>query len=230
MIFDYRLKVFYTVAKKLSFTKAANELFISQPAVTKHINELESQLQVMLFKRNGNFITLTPAGEVLERHALEIFRQYTLLENELAVLQNQESGSLCIGASTTLAQYVLPLILARFKKTYPLINFTFISGNSGFIEQQVINQKVDIALVEGNSHKPQISYEPFANDEIVMVTKTASKLGQQSSICASIERNTSRLKRRRFWHIGCSPESPCSFQPASKRFAGGNQIGYHRKH
>ena len=182
MIFDFRLKVFHTVSQKLSFTKAANELFITQPAVTKHINELESQLQVMLFKRNGNSISLTPAGEILERYAIEIFRQYALLENELAVLQNQEIGSICIGASTTVAQYVLPSILARFKKTYPLIIFTFISGNSGFIEQLVINQKVDIALVEGNSHRPQISYEPFVNDEIVLVTRFANKLGQLASI------------------------------------------------
>src|SRR4051812_42927628 len=98
MIFEFRLKVFYTVSSKLSFTKAANELFITQPAVTKHINELESHLQVMLFKRQGNSIALTPAGEILERYAKEIFRQYGLLENELALLQNEESGTLCIGA------------------------------------------------------------------------------------------------------------------------------------
>lgn len=108
MIFDFRLKVFYTVSQKLSFTKAAQELFISQPAVTKHIKELEEQTGLALFKRHGNNITLTPAGQVLLKHAQQIFKVYAALENDLAQLQNPESGTIRIGASTTLAQYVLP--------------------------------------------------------------------------------------------------------------------------
>ncbi|MES2734013.1 MAG: LysR family transcriptional regulator, partial [Bacteroidota bacterium] len=128
MIFDFRLKVFYTVSQKLSFTKAANDLFISQPAVTKHINELELQLGAALFKRNGNSIALTPAGQIAVRYAQQIFQTYTALENEIAELHHISSGTIRIGASTTLAQYVLPKILALFKTTHPAIAFTFISG------------------------------------------------------------------------------------------------------
>ena len=104
MIFDFRLKVFYTVAQKLSFTKAANELFITQPAVTKHINELEHQLGVGLFKRQGNTISITPAGQVVLEHAQKIFQIYAALENDLVQLTNTSGGNIHIGASTTLAQ------------------------------------------------------------------------------------------------------------------------------
>src|SRR6201746_2145503 len=130
MIFDFRLKVFYTVAQRLSFTKAASELFITQPAVTKHIKELEQQLSVQLFKRNGNNISLTVAGKVLEQYAEKIFQTYTALETELAQLNNIEAGTLHIGASTTVAQTIFPKLLALFKKTYPSVIFTFTQGNT----------------------------------------------------------------------------------------------------
>jgi DNA-binding transcriptional LysR family regulator len=182
MIFDFRLKVFYTVSQKLSFTKAAEALFVSQPAVTKHIKELEEQLGTALFKRNGSNISLTSAGQVLVKHTQHIFETYATLENELAQLNDSVSGNIRIGASTTLAQYVLPKILALFKSTYPSIHFTFASGNSEAIEQLVMTEQIDFAIVEGNSHHPQIMYEPFVKDEIVLVAKTGSALAQRGEI------------------------------------------------
>jgi len=182
MIFDFRLKVFYTVAQRLSFTKAAAELFITQPAVTKHIKELELQLHAQLFMRNGNNIVLTPAGKVLLQYAEKIFQTYTELETELAQLHNIEAGTLHIGASTTVAQTILPRILALFKKTYPAVNFTFIQGNTDMITQLVLAEKVDIAIVEGAAHYPQIAYAPFAKDEIVLVTRANNQLSKKSEI------------------------------------------------
>ncbi|CAN5162000.1 LysR family transcriptional regulator [soil metagenome] len=182
MIFDFRLKVFYTVAQRLSFTRAAVELFITQPAITKHIKELEQQLSVQLFKRNGNNITLTAAGKVLVQYAEKIFQNYTDLENELAQLTNIEAGSLHIGASTTVAQTILPKLLALFKKTYPAISFTFIQGNTDFITQQILAGKIDIAIVEGAAHYPQLAYAPFARDEIVLVTNANNQLAKKPEI------------------------------------------------
>lgn len=182
MIFDFRLKVFYTVSQKLSFTKAAEALFVSQPAVTKHIKELEEQLGTSLFKRNGSNISLTPAGQILVKHAQHIFETYTTLENELAQLNDSVSGNIRIGASTTLAQYVLPKILALFRRTYPSIHFTFTNGNSEAIEQLTMAEKIDIAIVEGNSRHPQIMYEPFVKDEIVLVSKASSAIAQRGEI------------------------------------------------
>ncbi|HEY0055129.1 MAG TPA: LysR family transcriptional regulator [Pedobacter sp.] len=182
MIFDFRLKVFHTVAEKLSFTKAASELFISQPAVTKHIHELEQQLATALFKRNGNNISLTPAGDILHRYSQKIFDTYMALEAELAQLGDVSGGRLRIGASTTIAQNILPRILALFKKTYPAISFTFVQGNTDSITLQLIAEKLDIALVEGNSHFPQVAYEPFLKDEIVLVARANSKLAKLAEI------------------------------------------------
>ena len=182
MIFDFRLKVFYTVAQRLSFTKAAGELFITQPAVTKHIKELEQQLNVQLFKRNGNNINLTTAGKVLLQYTEKIFQTYTELETELAQLSNIEAGTLHIGASTTVAQTILPKLLALFKKTYPAVTFTFIQGNTDFITQQVLAEKIDVAIVEGAAHYPQIAYAPFAKDEIVLVTRANNQLSKKTEI------------------------------------------------
>jgi len=182
MIFDFRLKVFYTVAQRLSFTKAGGELFITQPAVTKHIKELEQQLNVQLFKRNGNNINLTTAGKVLLQYTEKIFQTYTELETELAQLNNIEAGTMHIGASTTVAQTILPKLLALFKKTYPAISFTFTQGNTDYITQQVLAEKIDIAIVEGAAHYPQIAYAPFAKDEIVLVTRANNQLSKKAEI------------------------------------------------
>ncbi|MGV3508114.1 MAG: LysR substrate-binding domain-containing protein [Sphingobacteriaceae bacterium] len=182
MIFDFRLKVFHTVARKLSFTKAATELFISQPAVTKHIHELEQQLSTALFKRNGNTISLTEAGLILLQYSEKIFETYTALETELAQLSDVTGGNLRIGASTTIAQNILPRILALFKKAYPTISYTFVQNNTDSISLQVIAEKIDIALVEGNSHFPQLAYETFAKDEIVLVTRANSNLAKLTEI------------------------------------------------
>lgn len=178
MVFDFRLKVFYTVAQKLSFTKAAAELFITQPAVTKHIRELEQQLGLALFKRHGNTISITPGGEIVLKYAEKIFGTYVLLENELAQLNKISEGTIRIGASTTLAQTLVPKILGQFKKTYPAIHVSFLRGNTDLISHQIIKEKIDIAIVEGTLHHPQISYENFLKDEIVLVSKTNSKLSR----------------------------------------------------
>lgn len=182
MIFDFRLKVFYTVAQRLSFTKAASELFITQPAVTKHIKELEHQLSQQLFKRNGNNIALTTAGKILEKYAEKIFQTYTDLETELAQLNNLEAGTLHIGASTTVAQTILPKLLAMFKKTYPKVTFNFIQANTDQISQLVLAEKIDIAIVEGAAHSPQLSYTDFIKDEIVLVTSANNKLSKKAEI------------------------------------------------
>lgn len=182
MIFDFRLKVFYTVARRLSFTKAAAELFITQPAVTKHIKELEQQLSVQLFRRNGNSIMLTQAGKILLQYAEKIFQIYTELETELAQLNKMEAGTVHIGASTTVGQTILPKILALFKKTYPEIIFSFTQANTDVITQLVLSEKVDIAIVEGAIHYPQIAYTPFARDEIVLVTRAGSPLSKKAEI------------------------------------------------
>src|SRR5258705_13292617 len=99
MTFDFRLQVFHTVAQRLNFTKAAKELFITQPAVTRHIHELEQHFKVKLFERNGTRIRLAPAGKRLLQHTEDLFAVYRKLEFEMSSLAHEHKGRLILGGS-----------------------------------------------------------------------------------------------------------------------------------
>jgi DNA-binding transcriptional LysR family regulator len=171
---DYRDFVFLTAATNLSFSKAANELFISQPAVTKHIKELESKLNITLFERKGNKIYLTEAGELTYRFLKKIEQQYNEMEFEIGRLNNMFKGSLKIGASSTIAQYVIPSTLAEFNKKYPKIELFLYNGNSTEIEEKLLKNDIDLALVENHSSHSNIKYTDFLNDEIIVISSKNS--------------------------------------------------------
>ncbi|MGA9213677.1 LysR substrate-binding domain-containing protein [Kaistella sp.] len=170
-MFDYRLKVFYTVANRLSFTKAANELNISQPAVTKHIKEIENQLNTKLFDRKGTTIQLTESGKILFIYAEKSRQLYRDLEFAISQLNKQEKGKLKIGASTTIAQYILPEILAKFNSYYKEINIELVTHNSEDISTLLKNGQIDLGIVEGESKSSYFDYLKFKRDEIVLVCK-----------------------------------------------------------
>ncbi len=167
---DYRDEVFLSVAENLSFSKAANELFISQPAVTQHIKELESKTNVALFDRKGNKIYLSKAGQIVYEYYKKIKLQYRELEFDLGRLTNTFKGTLRIGASSTISQYLIPKAIADFHKRFPLIRFYLYNGNSFEVEKKLINNEIDLALVENHSSQSNIKYIDFLDDEIVAVT------------------------------------------------------------
>lgn len=173
---DFRLKVFYTVANRLSFTKAANELFITQPAISKHIQELEENYKIKLFDRNGSKISLTPAGEVLLEHAKTIFEVYRNIDFDMSTLINQRSGLLRIGASTTISQYIIPPLLARFHQKLQDVKVSLLNGNTEQIESALLKQEIDIGIVEGQSKNKSIKYTEFLKDELVLVCKSSNPL------------------------------------------------------
>ena len=125
---DFRLKVFQSVAKNLSFTKASQELFVSQPAITKHIQELETCYQTRLFERQGSKISLTEAGELLLKHSEKILDDYKQLEYEMHLLHDEYIGELKLGASTTIAQYVLPPLCVPFRWKFGAIYLLYLLG------------------------------------------------------------------------------------------------------
>lgn len=170
-MFDYRLKVFYTVASRLSFTKAAGELSISQPAVTKHIKEIENHLNTKLFNRNGTTIQLTESGTTLLKYAEKIRNLYRDLEFDISQLNKEQKGKLKIGASTTIAQYILPEILAKFKAYYREIAIELVTHNTEDISNLLKNRQIDLGIVEGESRSSYFDYEIFKPDEIVLVCK-----------------------------------------------------------
>ena len=167
---DFRLKVFHCVAHNLSFTKASNELFITQPAITKHIKELESEFEVKLFNRIGNKISLTPAGTILLSYADSIFALHNEMKFELSQLKGNLEGNLRLGASTTIAQYVIPSALAQLHERYPEVRLSLITGNTEYIEQRLLKGDIDIGIVEGKPTNSDIDYSPFLNDELLVFT------------------------------------------------------------
>jgi len=167
---DFRLSVFLSVVKNRSFTKASNELHISQPAISQHIKEIEKLYDVRLIERNKNTISLTPQGEIFFSYANDIHTKYQELEFEMNLACQNNKGKLILGASTTISQYVLPPIMAVFMNKFPEIELSLISGNSEQIEEAVYNRTVDFGFVEGLIHKKEFNYSVLAKDELVLVT------------------------------------------------------------
>lgn len=179
---DYRDNVFLAVAENLSFSKAAEELFISQPAVTNHIKELESKLNVTLFERKGNKIYLTDAGKLTYNRLKPIKQLYRELESDLERLNDAFKGILRIGASSTISQYLIPKVISAFYKRYPKIEFFLLNGNSLEMEQKLLENEIDLALVENETSQTNIKYIDFLNDEIVAVTGSNSVYSKRKLI------------------------------------------------
>ncbi len=194
---DFRLKAFYSVARNLSFTKAAQELFISQPAVTKHIQELESIYSVRLFERRGNIVSLTRAGEVLMGHCERILDEYRKLEYDMHVLNDEYVGELRLGASTTISQYILPSVLAEFGKKYPKMKLSLLDTNSRNVEKALRDHAIDLGMVEGVFHQPSLKYESFLYDELVPVVASSSSLAAVDEVSIEDFKNIPLVLRER---------------------------------
>lgn len=179
---DFRLHVFISVAQHLSFTKAAGELHISQPAVSRHIQELESTYKVQLFERTGSKITLTAVGETFLKHAQEIMERYKALQLEMSLLTGHFSSELRVGASTTIAQYVLPRIIARFIALFPDMRFSLLTGNTLQIEEALENHQIDLGFIEGSHRKHSLKYTHFKKDELVLITSTKNKIEEEITL------------------------------------------------
>lgn len=182
---DYRDCVFIKVAENLSFSKAADELHISQPAVTKHVKELESKFNVALFERKGNRIYLTNAGKTTYNHLKQIKQAYNELEFDLERLNNSYKGSLKIGASSTISQYLIPKVIASFHRRYSKMKIYLLNGNSFEMEQKLLDNEIDLALVENYSSHPNIKYSDFLDDEIIAITGSNSVYSKRKNITIS---------------------------------------------
>ncbi|MGY3090639.1 DNA-binding transcriptional LysR family regulator [Hymenobacter sp. UYAg731] len=170
---DFRLRVFEAVARHLSFTKAAQELFVTQPAVTKHIHELEKHYGQRLLARRGNRVALTEAGRLLQGHAEAVAASAQQLADQLLALRDPDeaAGRLRLGASTTLSQYVLPGVLPAFQARYPNVQLTLTNANSERIAEALLRGELDLGFVEGRSRSRDLHYELLLPDELVAVRR-----------------------------------------------------------
>jgi DNA-binding transcriptional LysR family regulator len=179
---DRRLQVFYTVAKQLSFTKAAELLFMTQPAVTFQVKQLEEHFNTRLFERSHGKISLTPAGELTLDYAERILNMTAEMEARISELTGQVSGPLLIGASTTIAEYMLPRLLGEFKQKHPETQARLTVANSETIENKVADHTLDIGLIEAPSHHPTLVTQVCCEDELVMICAPFSEFSKLSMV------------------------------------------------
>lgn len=166
---NFRLKVFRTLAEHLSFRRAGEALGLTQPAVTLQIKTLEEELAVRLLDRSDNRVSLTAAGRILLKHAHAIADQVAEAQEELAALNGDHAGELHVGASTSIAQYVLPCLLGQFQQQFPRVRMSVISGNTEEIVGQLLSERIEIGLIEGPALRRDVRTEPFLEDELVLV-------------------------------------------------------------
>ncbi len=171
-------EIFLEVARVLSFTKASESLFLSQPAVSKHIKTLEDHYGKSLFERSGNRVKLTQAGLILQEHLHQAKVIQKQLEFELSGLEEhyQAKGELILGSSTTVALYIIPPILSRFHRTYPNLNIRLYNRNSSNVLKALLNYDIDMGIVEQQSRLSTVSERFFLSDEVIPVCATHSPL------------------------------------------------------
>jgi DNA-binding transcriptional LysR family regulator len=176
---DRRLQVFHAVAKHLSFTKAAETLFMTQPAVTFQVKQLEEHLNTRLFDRAQGRIALTPAGQLALDYAERILALSAELDTRLKEMSGHAAGPLLIGASMTIGEYVLPQLIGKFKARFPFVVPTLFVGNSEAVQERVAERSLDLGFIEGDSHLSSLQSEVCCEDELHVVCAPSHPLAQE---------------------------------------------------
>lgn len=166
---DRRLQVFHAVSKMMSFTKAAQLLKMTQPAVTFQIRQLEDYLNVRLFDRSHNKIDLTQAGKKVFHYSEKIFALYNEMESSIREVTKQVGGPLNIGACHTFAEYFMPELIANFKQQHPDVNVRLKVSDSNNVTSLVENSFVDIGIVDSNIESKTLTSTTCFQDEWVLV-------------------------------------------------------------
>jgi DNA-binding transcriptional LysR family regulator len=175
---DYRLQVFRTVAELQNITKAARALHLSQPAVTKHIQLLEEKLRVPLFVRTARGMVLNESGVIYLQHVQQMVQAHENVAQQLQTPAGVHAGRLRLGSNKTVLAYCLPEILARFKMRYPSANCEIINGNTDTIIGALLDQRIDLALIEGPCRRPEIQIQTFLEDEIIWIASPQDRLAK----------------------------------------------------
>lgn len=178
------LEIFKKVAEEKSFSKAAEDLFLSQPAVSSHIRNLENEFGTKLIYRSSKHVDLTPAGEILYEQSCKIINQYQEAKEKINQIQSVVSGNLRIGASFTIGEYILPELVSQTATRYPNLDINVTIGNTEEIAQGVKLNRLDVALVEGKITGKEFILEPFMVDEMVLIALPGHPLAKMTSVSA----------------------------------------------
>ncbi|TXL63694.1 LysR family transcriptional regulator [Cerasibacillus terrae] len=179
---DQQLQVFVTVAEKKNFTRAAEKLHMTQPAVSQYIRQLEEEIGTRLLERTNKYVRLNKAGEIVYHHAKEILGIYTKMQHLVDDLIHQTKGSLSIGASFTFGEYVLPQLIAQLRHTYPDIQASVLIGNTAKIADLVMAHQLDIGIVEGAFEGKQLKERKFAKDAMYIIASANHVLVKQEKV------------------------------------------------
>lgn len=182
---DRRLQVFHTVARMLSFTRAAEVLHMTQPAVTFQVRQLEEHFNTRLFDRTHNRISLTETGKRVFEYSERIFELYAEMEGAVRELTGDMSGVLLLGASTTVAEYMLPSLLGDFKKMYPDVTIRLHVANSDGIVSLVEDNEIDLGIVESPVSNKNLAVEVCRVDQLVAVVPPGHALAERQAIKAA---------------------------------------------
>ncbi len=164
-----RLLVFHAVAQAGSFTRAADVLHLTQPGISKHIKQLEQYLGVAVFDRLGRKVALTQPGEILLQATEEILALASGAEQRIRDLTGLHGGRLRLGAGSPIGLYLLPRILAAYRKRYPAVEVTLAIAPSASIQAKVLSNKLDVGLVTGEVHDPRLFVRQFMTDDLVVL-------------------------------------------------------------
>jgi len=179
---DRRLQVFHTVARLLSFTKAAESLHMTQPAVTFQVRQLEEHFNTRLFDRTHNRINLTEAGSRVFLYADKIFELYSEMENAVREMTGEISGIVMIGASTTIAEYMLPALLGDFKHKYPDVNVQLKVSNTDGIVSMVESNVIDLGVVEAPVLNKNLVVDVCRMDQLVAIVSRKHPLASDEVV------------------------------------------------
>lgn len=175
-------RVLVEVVERGNFSRAADHLFMTQPAVSQYIKNLERDMGVQVLERTNKSVWLTKEGRIVYEHAKEMLGHFETMHNLLNDLENEPKGELAIGASYTFGEYVLPRVIAWLLQDYPDIHPKITIGNTQDIAQQVADMKLDVGVVEGEVESEQLIVEPFAEDRMSIVASHDHRFIDQKQI------------------------------------------------
>jgi DNA-binding transcriptional LysR family regulator len=176
------LAIFHAVAQTGSMTQGAERLDISQPAVSKQVQELESALGVHLFDRIGRRVRLSQAGEILADYARRLFGLAHEAEAAMADVRAVGRGRLVVGASTTIGTYLLPGVVAEFWRRYPRVELLVEIENTEQVHRRLVGLEFDVGLTEGFVEEEELDAEVFHRDELVVIASPNHKLAANSRV------------------------------------------------
>jgi DNA-binding transcriptional LysR family regulator len=211
-----QLRVFYRAAKNLNFTAAANDLFITQPAVTFQVKSFEENCNLKLFKKRGRKIYLTDEGKTLYEYAEKIFRYEKEIENIIDDMRALKRGVLRLGTTKAYARYFMPLMISTFHQNFPNIKIQLNEGSSAEMIYSLVDFRIEVAIIAKAIDHPEVNFYPFSKEEMALIVAphhplakkkaiSITELAQEPFIMKETGSGTRKLVEEVFAQEKCSP-------------------------